>query len=273
MKSNELMNPDFLDILFEKRNRDYGAYVIRRGYSQRLMKALGAALSLMLLFVLMNGRVKENLSAAPLSRKDPVVEIREITWKAEKPGLPEKMNHSIKPAEKRSSEKFLSRIEIKPDNQVKEKLPEQQSLAGKIISDSTRDGTKGDEITLAKEIPAEKDGLGDPLPVQKEPGFSAEEKEPEFPGGPQALKRFLANNLARPSDLEDGEKKMVQIRFRVEKDGLVNHFEIITSGGNELDEEVRRVCRQMPRWIPARQNGINVPVHYLLPVTFVGAVQ
>jgi len=89
----------------------------------------------------------------------------------------------------------------------------------------------------------------------------------------ESLKRFLAKNLCTPSDLEDGEKKTVHIRFKVDKDGAVNEFEIITSGGNEFDNEVVRVCKKMPRWIPALQNGINVPVSYVLPVTFIGVEQ
>ena len=118
------------------------------------------------------------------------------------------------------------------------------------------------------------------LPIQifnwttrAQPEFHAIEKQPEFPGGPEALKRFLAKNLSTPEDLEDGEKKIVQIRFKVDKDGAVNTFEIITSGGNEFDNEVVRVCKKMPRWTPALQNGINVPVSYVLPVTFIGVEQ
>jgi protein TonB len=59
----------------------------------------------------------------------------------------------------------------------------------------------------------------------------------------------------------------------VDKDGSVNTFEIVTSGGREFDNEVVRVCKKMPRWIPALQNGINVPVSYVLPVTFIGVEQ
>jgi protein TonB len=97
-----------------------------------------------------------------------------------------------------------------------------------------------------------------------------QEKDPEFPGGAEALKKFLGRYLATPAQLEDGEKKVVKIKFKVDKDGSVNTFEIVSSGGFEFDNEVVRVCKKMPRWIPAIQNGINVPVNYVLPVTFIG---
>jgi protein TonB len=66
---------------------------------------------------------------------------------------------------------------------------------------------------------------------------------------------------------------MVQIRFKVDKDGVVSDLEISRSGGSEFDREVIRVCKKMPRWKPAVQNGFNVPVNYMLPVTFIGAEQ
>ena len=84
------------------------------------------------------------------------------------------------------------------------------------------------------------------------------------------MKRFLSKYLTTPDELQAGEKKVVRIRFKVDTDGTVNTFEIMTSGGNEFDNEVVRVCRKMPRWMPAIQNGINVPVSYVLPVTFIG---
>jgi len=67
--------------------------------------------------------------------------------------------------------------------------------------------------------------------------------------------------------------RTVQIRFKVDKDGMVSTLEILASGGSEFDNEVARVCKKMPRWNPAIQNGINVPVSYVLPVTFIGVEQ
>jgi len=103
--------------------------------------------------------------------------------------------------------------------------------------------------------------------------FIPDERDPEFPGGPEALKRFLAHNLNTPDELEAGEKKMVQVRFVVDKEGNVFIQEIVNSGGNEFDREVIRVCKKMPRWKPAIQNGVNVSVSYVLPVTFIGVEQ
>ncbi len=271
MTNNEILRTDLLDIIFEKRNKAYGAYAIRRGYNHRLLIAMGSALSVFLLFIFINTFKKKNVSSAPVSRKERIVEITEIKMFKEKPKEPEKQKATSKPVQKTATQKFTSEIKIKPDNLVKETLPTLDDLTNKIISDKTQIGKIDDGIPKLIEKPVETgNNTG---PSQTQPDFLANEREPEFPGGPEAFKKFLAKNLSTPSDLEDGEKKTVHIRFKVDKDGAVNTFEIITSGGNEFDNEVVRVCKKMPRWIPALQNGIHVPVSYVLPVTFIGVEQ
>jgi protein TonB len=271
MTNNEILKADLLDIIFDKRNKNYGAYALRRGYNHRLLIAMGSAMSVILLFVLINilgGN--ESLSVSP--GKDPrIVEITEINLTKDKPKEPEKPKEKIKPVEKVASQKYTDKIVIKPDEIVKDPLTAIADLKGKMISDSTKAGKKYEEIAEEKDKPK---GTGIVTPPEKtQPAFIADEKDPEFPGGEEALKRFLANNLTTPTELENGEKKTVQVRFKVDKDGSVNTIEIIGSGGNEFDNEVVRVCKKMPRWIPAHQNGINVPVSYVLPVTFIGVEQ
>jgi protein TonB len=273
MTNKEILQADLLDIIFEKRNKDYGAYAIRRGYNHRLFTATGAAMSVILLFIFSIAFGKKNISPAPLEKKEQIVEITEVKIFKEKPKEPEKIIETKKPVEKIASQKFVSKIVIKPDVRVKEKLPDVTSLGDKLISDKTQVGKIDDGIPKEKEKPIETGNGNTTVVTDAQPDFHPNEREPEFPGGPEALKRFLARNLATPSDLEDGEKKIVHIRFKVDKDGAVNTFEIVTSGGNEFDNEVVRVCKKMPRWIPALQNGINVPVSYVLPVTFIGVEQ
>lgn len=273
MTNNEILKADLLDIVFEKRNKDYGAYALRRGYNNRLLTAMGAALSIVLLFLYLNLSGKKNISPAPLNRIDNEMKITEVILPAEKQKEPEKPKETIKPVEKIASVKYVSKIEIKPDIEVKETLTDIANLDGKTISDKTQDGKKDDGKPIEKENPVETGDGNTKVITQTQNNFIVDERNPEFPGGSEALKKFLARNLNTPSDLEDGEKKIVRIRFKVDKDGSVNTFEIITSGGNEFDNEVVRVCKKMPHWIPAHQNGINVPVSYVLPLTFIGVEQ
>jgi protein TonB len=92
---------------------------------------------------------------------------------------------------------------------------------------------------------------------------------PEFPGGKEALIRFLQKNLQQPNDFEEGQKVTVIASFVVDKDGSITGINITQHGRNDLDNEVVRVIKKMPRWKPGLQNGRSVAVYYKVPVTFV----
>jgi periplasmic protein TonB len=280
MTNKEILKADILDILFEKRNKDYGAYALRRGYDKRLLAALIAAMAAIVLFIFLITFSRKSSLPGTTEKKENLVELREIILPEQKIKEPDKPKEQVKPKEqpkaiekKVAKEKFTSKIEIKPDDKVKEPLPDVTNMGNKIPSDTKEKGKPDDGIPKKKEEPivtGNGNTSGNTEPVVD---FKPQETDPAFPGGPEALKRFLASNLQTPSDLENGEKKTVLIRFKVDKDGSVNTFEILTSGGGEFDQEVVRVCKRMPRWTPALQNGINVPVNYVLPVTFIGAEQ
>lgn len=279
MTNNEILQSDILDILFENRNKDYGAYALRRGYNHRMLVATAVAVILIILFAFIGASAGKSNSTIPATKIERIVEIKEVRIEKEKPKepdkpkQPEKQKAPLKPVQKIATQKFTSVVQIKPDKEVKEKMPDIAKLDNSKISDQTSPGKKDDGIPKEKENTAISGGGTGTVTTETETVFKPQEKDPEFPGGPDALRKFLASNLQTPGELEDGEKKVVKIRFKVDKDGSVNTFEIITSGGNDYDKEVVRVCKKMPHWVPAIQNGTNVPVSYVLPVTFIGVEQ
>jgi protein TonB len=95
------------------------------------------------------------------------------------------------------------------------------------------------------------------------------EQAPGFPGGPEALKQFLAKKIRYPKNAgkKDIEGKVV-VRFIVEADGSITAPEVLQSLDPECDAETLRVVRKMPLWNPGRQHGAFVAVYYTLPVTF-----
>jgi periplasmic protein TonB len=263
-----------LDILFEKRNKDYGAYALRRGYDKRLLTALVAGLLIILFFILLSvmNKTEQKVPAKVVIQK---VEIKNFTLKKEKE--PEKTKEPEKPKQPVKKKqpavaqaKFTSPPVIKKDDKVKEALTTQDDMKDKKIGTENIVGKPADPIVKLPETPVDNKSGGNGGSQETIPNFIAQEKDPEFPGGPAALHKFLQNNLRTPEEMEAGERKVVKIQFKVDKDGSVNSFEIVTSGGSEFDDEVVRVCRKMPRWIPAIQNGTNVPVTFMIPVTFVG---
>jgi len=92
---------------------------------------------------------------------------------------------------------------------------------------------------------------------------------PSYPGGMDALKRFLQRNLTNPRDLEENEIVSVKMKFVVGYDGKLKGFETIQDGGEEFNKEVLRVLKKMPAWVPGKSNGQNVSVYYTIPVKFV----
>ncbi len=277
MTNIEILKANLLDIVFENRNKDYGAYALRKGYNTRMLTALGAGLSFILLFVFISTTGKSKSSSKPVVNTNEGIVIKAIEMPKEKikePIKPKeiaKQKPAPKPVQKTATVNYTTPPKIEKDKEVKNAMVAVKELDNKEISTKTTDGKEADNTAVLNKEPVMEPGTGtinnaDP----SQSNFLAEEKDPQFPGGQEALKEFLNRNLHTPEGLEGGEKKVVRIKFKVDKDGSVNTFEIVTSGGGQLDNEVVRVCKKMPRWVPALQNGINVPVNFVLPVTFIG---
>ncbi|MCX6318061.1 MAG: energy transducer TonB [Bacteroidetes bacterium] len=277
MTHKEIAQARLLDILFENRNKEYGAYALRQGYNKRMLIALGAGVSVIALFVLFKSFSGSSTAGSNEPERKAMV-IREYVMPPDKPKEPEKPKETPKPKTpvkaqaipKVATVQFTSPPKI-TDN-VKNPMPPVDVLPDKKIGTINTPGTPDSGLAkIPVRVPENGGGTGKNAgPSQPEPAFTVQEKDPEFPGGPEALKKFLSRYLNTPSELESGETKVVRVRFKVDKDGSVNAFEIMTSGGGEFDNEVLRVCKKMPRWIPAIQNGTHVPVSYVLPVTFIG---
>ena len=273
MTNSEILKANFLDIIFENRNKDYGAYSLRKGYRSRLLIALVTGLSVILLFVFIIINSKNKSTEKPVIDTKEGIVIRTIQMPKEKIIEPEKRKVAVKqkPVQKIATINYTTPPKIKKDKEVQHAMAATKELEGKEISDKTTDGKEADNTVVINKEPVKEPGTGIATTTDpSQPEFVINEKDPQFPGGPEGLKQFMSRNLNSPGDLQSGERKVVQIKFKVDKDGSVTTFEIVTSGGNEFDKEVVRVCKKMPRWTPAMQNGINIPVSYVLPVTFIG---
>lgn len=99
--------------------------------------------------------------------------------------------------------------------------------------------------------------------------FDVVEQMPEFPGGMEALVKYMAENMKYP---EDAKKQLVEgrvlVQFIVETDGSVSNIEVLRRVFPSLDAEAVRVISGMPKWIPGKQNGKVVRVKYTIPVSF-----
>jgi protein TonB len=265
MTNNEILQADLLDILFEDRNKLYGAYTLRKTYSRRLGFALGVALSIVLLFILMSFIKKDNTDNGPF-KDDRIMILTDVNMEKEEIKKPELPKEKQKPP---VAEVDYQPPKIVEDDKVKADLPALNDIDNANISDKNVDGDKPTDIANIK---TESNGDGDA--VVKEPEKKDEPigptREPSFPGGPAAWLKFLQRSLQAPEDIEPGKRIEVYVRFWVDIDGSVSRAEIIKSGGSAFDKEVLRVLKKMPKWEPALQAGRPIAVAYQQPVIFIG---
>ena len=107
------------------------------------------------------------------------------------------------------------------------------------------------------------------IEIEEDLPFIFAEQMPEFPGGIQALGKFLQRNIKYPEQAREiGIEGKVFVRFVISADGNVKKVEIVRGVDVLLDEEAIRVVKQMPRWKPGSNRGKNVPVWFTLPINF-----
>jgi len=270
MLPDNILQSDLLDILFENRNKAYGAYVLRKNYSQRLTIAIASVTGLILLLALMEQfkLFPSGKNYFPALKKDSIavayIDMREHKIEAI---LPKKIMHAQK---KIDQIKNLVPV-VADDLLIKDSVPTVDVLNNSQIGSTTiTDASDGrSNIPEPSSTGSANAGVAKG-PAIVETVLSRAEMMPQFPGGMDAFERFMKRNLKEADDLAPDERLMVEAKFVVGKDGSISGIEVLQSARNDLDAEVIRVINKMPKWIPGKQNGENVAVYFELPVTFVG---
>jgi protein TonB len=272
MEINKILSADVLDIIFEGRNKEYGAYQLRKTYNKRLMTALIVTAAIIVLSF--GGYILSNLFNSDDSKKDMVVqdvqleEIKQEEKKEEPPPPP-----PPKPPEPPKVEmaKFTPPKIVK-DEEVKEeeKPPEVEKLEETKIGTVNQEGVKDEGIVAPPVEDAGKGVVEAPKKVEEDwdKTFTKVEIESEYPGGSAAWQRYLNKTLRYPQDAIDNEiQGTVVIQFIVDKEGNVSDVEAI-SGPEELRSEAVRVIKKSGKWTPAVQNGRQVKSYKKQPIVF-----
>ena len=258
MTNNEILHADLLDILFENRNKAYGAYALRKNYNHRLQWALGISLSLVfLLLIIQNYGTVETISKGP--RPDLTLTPVNLS----QPKAPDPPKPKAEPSRKQIV--YTDQIKIDPRET---EMPDHNEMITADISDKTVEGKASTDTVQTKDQNT-KETEGDKKSNDKEEvhptNFDA-----QFPGGKEAFAKFLTKYLVTPGELEAGERKTVLVRFMVDADGTISKTEVLQSDGEDYSREVKRVLAKMPKWIPAMQNGTKVATWFTQPVSFIG---
>lgn len=272
MAKIDLISSEWTDLVFEGRNRGYGAYVLRKTTSKRnLWSIIFVIIVAVLAFLAIS--LNKMIEANKKVDNTQLVELSKLaeTKKAEKKDKevvkiePEKVVEKVK-----SSIKFTAPV-IKKDEEVKE---EDQIDLNKIENTNTSIGVfnveGNDEV--GGEILKAKEEIAQPEPPKHEEEnkvFDVVEQAPSFPGGDAALMRWLHDNMKYPVvAAENGVEGKVIVQFVVGKNGSISNVKVVKSIDPSLDREAVRVVSSMPKWTPGKQNGTSVNVRYTLPVTF-----
>ncbi len=265
MKPNAILQSNLLDIIFENRNKDYGAYLLRKNYNKRLTTAVFITLSIVIVLTFFLTIIfKPDLQKEtriikvymPLELSKYKQDFINISKKIKKvmPGI--KLHTSVNAPPVITAGKNIN----KPIAADKIELPSNSITSGGI---SFQGDVSGSNIESLNKLPP-------PVIIEKDKLIPVESPEimPQYPGGIKALLAFLKNNIHAPEELNDDEVVTVKIKFVINYDGKIESFQVLQSGGEIFDNEVIRVLKKMPLWIPGKSKGENVSVYYYLPVKF-----
>ena len=274
MSKIDLISSDWVDLVFEGRNKAYGAYRLRKSTTKRNILAMVAVVILLIVaFIILTVKnfVDEQRAKVAMTQVAELTNYEQPEKKAEVKQKkvevePERVVERVK-----SSIKFTAPV-IKKDEEVKpdEELKTQDELMSTKTAIGTFDVKGNDdangEILKAKEVIAEPEP---PKHEEENKVFDIVEQQPLFPGGPAALMKYLSENTKYPVVAqENGVQGRVTVQFVVEKDGSISDVHVLRGVDPSLDKEAVRVVKSMPRWTPGKQNGITVRVNYRVPVLF-----
>ena len=277
MSKIDLYDPKWVDMVFAGKNKEYGAYQLRKGTSKRNITAL---LILLIAAGLIGGALAYKVHMQKLDEeRQAYMEQLELSKlqeqakkeKKEEPIIKAKIEPKKVVEQVRETQKFTA-PEIKKDELVNEEnqVKDQADLDEKVaVGTKDQEGTKDrTDVAIRNDIAVNTNESEEKKEVANKV-FDVVEQMPSFPGGNEALMKFLQENVKYPVVAqENGVQGRVVVSFVVERDGSITDVKVVRSVDPSLDKEATRVVKSMPRWIPGKQNGAAVRVKYNVPVSF-----
>ena len=271
MTSEEILRTDMLDLLFEGRNKDYGAYELRRKYDDGIRKALLTGV-LITASVFAYSFYIQHFQKPEITKKEVEVIVTDFKF----PDLEVPMPELPKPKTVAHSATVPNTVPVVRDRvTVEYEIPDKALLENSNPGIETSQGvqTEGTGINIDVDgdpgIPAEKPKVA--VPVEEDDKIRTYvEQMPEFPGGINALYKWLSENVEYPKEaISNKMEGKVITQFTIEKDGSVTNVIVVRDGvGGGAAAESIRVVQTMPPWKAGKQNGRPVRVIYTLPIGF-----
>ena len=272
MEANKILGSDILDIIFEGKNKSYGAYQLRKNYNKTLTKALiitGSILLLVFLASILGNYINDRADKKTFDVVD--TQMAEIKKDEPPPPPPPPPPPTPPPPPEVNQVKFtppkiVKDEEVKPEEKIEE-IKEDAQISTKTVESENKvqivQAPVEDKGTVVAEVPKEDD---------EGKVFNKVEIEAEFPGGTGAWTKYLKNNLDANTPVDNGASEgtyQVIVRFIVSKDGSISDVVAETKHGFGMEAEAIKIIKKGPRWTPAQQNGRMVNAYRRQPITFV----
>lgn len=270
MEANKILSADILDLIFEDRNKDYGAYDLRKTYNRRITRALIITASVAILAI--GGSLISSTLNNSGKKKVKIEEITlaDIKQEEEKPEPPPPPPPKQEPP-KVEMKQFTPPV-IKKDEEVEKPPPPQEELKEAKIDVINQEGIKDLNIATPTQIDEGKQVIEEKKEDDENKIFDKVEIEAGFPGGDSKWRQYLERNcngqVASDNGAPQGTYTTV-IQFVVDKDGAISDVRALTKHGYGMEEEAIRVIKKGPNWTPAVQNGRHVKAYRKQPITFV----
>jgi protein TonB len=272
MENTSWMKNSMDDLVFEGRNKSYGAFQIRQLYSKNMTRALivGTLIFLLLAFSPIIARMIKGM----LPTAEDELIMKEVTLAEPPPIDPKKPPPppppKVDPPPIKDQIKFVPPV-VKKDEEVLEEEPPPptvEEIKDKEIATETKEGEDdGIDASLLEPGPEAPAVIEE---VKEEAPFQYVEQMPTFPDGQEAMYKWLAERIKYPAIArENGISGNVIVQFVVSKEGEIQNAKVVRGIGGGCNEEALRVVNMMPRWKPGKHNGRAVPVTFTLPVKFV----
>lgn len=285
-KGVDLTSQEWRDIVFEGKNKQFGAYQLRKKSQKRHIIAILGVIALLIAIALMVWgylKYQEAKEAELIAQGEDMTEVafeqeaQVDETEEEDPIEPEYLEPEEQLVEEEVASQQMTEIAIVevPDKEKEVKsmddVKENEAQIGNENIEGTTDITKVQNATkdiIAPPEPPKVEPKPEPKP-EPEKIFEAVEQQAQFPGGAGALNSWLSKNLRYPELAQQNNiEGRVIVQFVVEKDGSISHPVIARGVDKELDKEAIRVVKRMPKWQPGKNNGIAVRSKFTLPVVF-----
>lgn len=277
-KDVDLSSREWTDLIFEGKNKEFGAYELRSQSARRHNIAMLSVVVVIIVFLLISlfvsrieraeetitGEAEQEMVSVDTTQDEPEPE-EEPEERFEEPEveevLPEEVLNTVK----------VTEIAIVNDDEVtkEDEVKNQEELTQTETAFGATDFDKGtDDVTVVREVRDEV-VVEEKKAPEPEKIFTAVEESPKFPGGDAELYKWLSKNIRYPEmAAQNNIQGRVTVQFVVEKNGSVGEVKVVRGKDPDLDKEAVRVVKSLPKFIPGKMNGQSVRVWYTLPIMF-----